>query len=63
MLKNTIILVKASEKKTIQAKGKLIDKIKNLRYQSPDKVYIRKRRNTSVIEETAKKSRESSEGI
>lgn len=28
----------------IQAKGKLVDKMRNLLYMSPDKVYVRKRK-------------------
>lgn len=28
----------------VQARGKLVDKVRNLLYKSPDKVYVRKKR-------------------
>lgn len=33
----------------VQAKGKLVDEVKNLRYHSPDKIYSRKRKSKDDV--------------
>ncbi|CAH0558807.1 unnamed protein product [Brassicogethes aeneus] len=39
----------------VQAKGKLVYKAHNILYHSPDKLYVRKRKNCSVLEDINKK--------
>lgn len=34
----------------VQARGKLVDKVRNLLYKSPDKVYVRKKRKLQTNE-------------
>lgn len=34
----------------VQARGKLVDKVRNLLYKSPDKVYMRKKRKLETNE-------------
>lgn len=49
----------------MQARGKLVDKVKNVRYISPDKVYLRKRKQKFVESDNdadAKKAREQTGG-
>lgn len=39
----------------MQVRGKLVDKVKNILYLSPDKIYMRKRKRRSSEDEFCKK--------
>lgn len=53
---------RTGNKGAVQAKGKLVDKVKNIRFNSPDKVFFRKRKMIGEAEDIAKRRFSPSQG-